>query len=171
MAEEMGEDNEPEIGPRGGERTRRHLCTAAPDQHGICIEEDERRQDEEEKELESHKLTQQLLAGHAVSLAQPDRQHRRVPCTDENAKRPEQHHQRKRERQPRHGVLTTAMANVETVHHSVERVQAHRHKRGPRIPEKQSSQRSRRQLARPFCRNLPSHADASLSDSNRWPGE
>ena len=147
----MREDDDLQIHPRRGKRLRRDLRAAAPVEHGVDIEVDERRQDEEEEELQGYQFADQLLAADEVVLAELDGEDRSVSRADEDAERPEKHHHGERERQSRHRRLAAALSDVESVDDGVERVEAHRHQRGPRVLQKKSPEFPLRQFLQILC--------------------
>ena len=78
-------------------------------------------------------VLKQFFGGGPVAFAEFYRHQRAVAGPDENPERPHQHHHRKIQGDARHRRFAAAAADVETVHNRVQRIEAHRHQRRPRI--------------------------------------
>ena len=65
----MAEKHNAEIGLCIRKRARAYAVSAAPSENSVEVEENERRKNEEKKELQRHKLSEQLFARHAVPFS------------------------------------------------------------------------------------------------------
>ena len=156
VRKEMREEDDLKILLRADIRPRGHAVGAAQHQDAVQVQVEERNQDDIEQELERDRLADELLAGHAVSRPEPDREDGGVPDADERAERRQEHHRRHRELQARHRVHAAAVADEHAVHDGIERVEGHRHERRPGISKKKTSEIPGRQLFQTRLR--PRHA-------------
>ena len=131
MAKQVREHDKPKIVSCGAKCRRRHFVASAPAKNGIDIEENKRRQNEEEQKFEGNQLSEQFLASTVIPLPEAYRKHRGVSGTDKNAECAKKHHHRERERKPGHRVFAASASDVEPVHHRIECVQAHGHESRP----------------------------------------
>ncbi len=133
MRKDVRKEDDLQIPFRVREGFRADGVTAAPAEHRVEVEKDERRQDEKEQEFERDELAEQFFARGTIAFAQFDGKCGGMSRADEDAERPEKEHNREAKRQARHRRLATTLTNVKAIDDSIKRVQAHRHKRRPRI--------------------------------------